>query len=239
MSRRRLVGSLFALFTLATVIRAERAFAEAITAPTLRAWLTAVFWVLQSSVAAAFGYFVLVRDEPRRPARESLAFAACAAALLTTFVRQGPSSTEPAALLIGGEMLSLLAAVWLLVSVLCLGRFFGVLPEARGLVTRGPYQLVRHPVYLGELGMVLGLVVAAPRAWNVAGAAIFVAAQFLRMRLEERALACEFPEYHEYARHTPRLIPPITRLLAQTAPRAGRDATRRRARGRMLPWRAA
>ena len=41
-------------------------------------------------------------------------------------------------------------------------------PEARGLVTRGPYRLVRHPIYLGEYVGRAGLTVRA-RSWYLAG----------------------------------------------------------------------
>ena len=110
-------------------------------------------------------------------------------------------------MLIAGEVVALLSCAFLLASVLALGTCFGVLPEARGLVTRGPYRLVRHPVYLGELGACAGLVMGAPTAWNLSAAAVLLAAQLVRMRLEERALEREFPEYAAYAARTPRLLP--------------------------------
>ena len=102
----------------------------------------------------------------------------------------------------------LIAGYWALkLSVLALGRCFGVLPEARGLVTRGPYRLVRHPVYLGEIAACVGLLLAAFSVWNVGCFVVLCAAQWVRMGLEERALEDTFPEYAAYAARTPRLIP--------------------------------
>jgi hypothetical protein len=88
-----------------------------------------------------------------------------------------------------------------------------VLPEARGLVTHGPYALVRHPLYLGEFGAMSGLLIASPSPRNLAAGAVFAIAQFTRMGFEERALTREFPEYADYAARTPRVVPSPARVL--------------------------
>jgi protein-S-isoprenylcysteine O-methyltransferase Ste14 len=126
---------------------------------------------------------------------------------------------------VAGDGLAAASYAWLLASVLALGRCFGILPEARGLVTRGPYRVVRHPVYLGEIGACAGLVLAAPSPRNLVLAVIFVIAQSIRMRFEEETLLEAFPGYREYAARTPRILP----LPAL----AGRDVASLRATSRL------
>ena len=93
-------------------------------------------------------------------------------------------------------------------SVAFLGRCFGVLPDVRGLVTRGPYRLVRHPLYLGELTAALGIVLGAQRWAPALGAwLVCLGLQLVRTTYEERSLRAEFPEYAPYADRTKRLIP--------------------------------
>jgi protein-S-isoprenylcysteine O-methyltransferase Ste14 len=106
-----------------------------------------------------------------------------------------------------------------------LGRCFGVLPDARGVVTRGPYRIVRHPLYLGEVGAVAGILVASPSPRNMLAISALVLAQTGRARLEERTLAAAFPAYAEYAARTPMLVP-RPRLPAVRSPRGahGRSA---------------
>jgi protein-S-isoprenylcysteine O-methyltransferase Ste14 len=204
---RVIVGALFLAFAVSSTAHGVGMAGDALGDGTLRAWLPAGFTALKTAVVTAFAYFVVVRPPSRRPARDPVAFAACAAALFGGAALGGPSGGTGTATLLAGEALALVSCAWLLASVLTLGRCFGILPEARGLVTRGPYRLVRHPVYLGELGAFAGLVIAAPTAWNLAMALLILVAQLVRMRLEERALEREFPEYGAYAARTPRLVP--------------------------------
>lgn len=54
----------------------------------------------------------------------------------------------------------LVGAVITIVSLLWLGKSFAIFPAYRKLVTNGPYRIVRHPAYLGELLLLLGVSLA-------------------------------------------------------------------------------
>ena len=88
-----------------------------------------------------------------------------------------------------------------------LNRSFSIMPEARRLVTGGPYRFIRHPVYLFEQIGVVGLFLPYASIWAVLMLAIHLFCQFQRMNSEEGVLRRAFPEYGDYAQRTPRLIP--------------------------------
>ena len=209
---RVLVTVLFGAATAATAMTTFERIQTALDVGTTRAWALVGYWALKAAVIAAFTFFIAVRPESRRPSRDPVAFVACAAALVLVVILHQPSGSSMG-LVLAGNFVALASYVWLLASVLALGRCFGILPEARGLVTRGPYRFVRHPVYLGELGAVFGFVVSAPTLWNIGVLVAFCVAQAVRMRLEERVLGREFPQYAQYAAVTPRLVPRVSLAL--------------------------
>jgi len=108
---------------------------------------------------------------------------------------------------LGGLVLVTLAAFLSIASLLSLGRRFGVFPALRGLMTKGPYRLVRHPMYLAYVIADIGYNV---QEWNV-GTALLVMAGWIalayRIHAEERVLSQDagWSNYIASVRH--RLIP--------------------------------
>jgi protein-S-isoprenylcysteine O-methyltransferase Ste14 len=80
------------------------------------------------------------------------------------------------------------------------------LHERPELVTAGPYRYVRHPIYTGMSGMVIGstLVFLPAAAWGV-GMLVYMIVSALR---EERDMALRFPDaYPDYKRRSKMLVP--------------------------------
>jgi len=84
-----------------------------------------------------------------------------------------------------------------IVGFLYLGRCFAILPAVRGTVTRGPFRIIRHPAYLGELSMVAGCWLAAPGWINVWPLLLVVPLVALRIVSEESVMAAS-PAYTAY-----------------------------------------
>lgn len=80
---------------------------------------------------------------------------------------------------------------------LTLGRSFGVVPARRAIVVRGPYKLVRHPIYASYLVGHAGFLLLNPSVWNLSVYCFATALQIVRLQREERILS-ESPDYQSY-----------------------------------------
>jgi protein-S-isoprenylcysteine O-methyltransferase Ste14 len=90
-----------------------------------------------------------------------------------------------------------------------LARSFSIMPEARRLVTDGPYAVIRHPLYLAEQIATFGVYLqfASPAAAALCAAQLLC--QIQRMRNEEAVLERAFADYAAYRQRTARLIPGV------------------------------
>jgi protein-S-isoprenylcysteine O-methyltransferase Ste14 len=104
-------------------------------------------------------------------------------------------------------VLCVAANVFSVVTVSFLGRSLSVMPEARQLVTGGPYAIVRHPLYLCEI---LGVIAIVLQYRSLAATALFsliVILQVARALWEETVLARAFADFAAYRSRTPFLVP--------------------------------
>jgi protein-S-isoprenylcysteine O-methyltransferase Ste14 len=164
-----------------------------------------ILFLLQISIIA----WLFIRRRPaRRVDSRPLHWLAAIGATFGPFLLQpgGGQVPLPAAI---GFALQATGIVLSLVALLCLGKSFGIVAADRGLVTSGPYGLVRHPAYAAYLVSEIGFLALSFSAFNVALLTIVWILQVSRILAEERVLA-EDSAYAEYkARVTKRLIPAV------------------------------
>src|SRR5580658_860294 len=94
----------------------------------------------------------------------------------------------------------------------------GHVRKNESLATSGPYAYTRNPLYLGSLVMGLGFAVAARSWWvGVALVVMFVVIYLPVIRDEEAFLRRTFPEFEDYARQVPRMLPRLTRASGEAS----------------------
>jgi protein-S-isoprenylcysteine O-methyltransferase Ste14 len=86
----------------------------------------------------------------------------------------------------------------------------GHVRKNEALATSGPYAYTRNPLYMGSLLIGIGFAVAARSWWVGAALVVIFAAIYLPViRDEEAFLREKFPEFEEYARRVPRILPRV------------------------------
>jgi protein-S-isoprenylcysteine O-methyltransferase Ste14 len=151
---------------------------------------------LQSGLAA---WQLLIQQHASREIGWWGRAAAWTSALLPLAIKVEQVSVLSQAMGISGLAL----ALW---SMHVLGRSFGIAPADRGLVTAGPYRLVRHPMYLGELLSVLGALIGNVSLPNGLIVGLLAASLAWRILTEERILKA-YDDYKAITRW--RLLPGV------------------------------
>jgi len=137
---------------------------------------------------------VVVLTVVRRRAR--LVDRSFAAAVMTTLSLAGPPLLRASSLtpIVPDALTAILSAFGLMVVIvgkITLGRSFGVAPANRGVVVRGPYGVVRHPIYAGYLITHTGFLLANPSPLNFAVIIVADTALVIRALMEERVLKAD------------------------------------------------
>lgn len=104
-----------------------------------------------------------------------------------------------------------LGAVLIVPGLLTRALASGHVRKNEALATAGPYAYTRNPLYLGSLLIGIGFAVAARSWWvGVMIVVMFFAIYVPVIRGEEVFLRDRFPEFEEYARRVPRMLPRFT-----------------------------
>jgi protein-S-isoprenylcysteine O-methyltransferase Ste14 len=89
----------------------------------------------------------------------------------------------------------------------------GHLQKNEQLATGGPYAYTRNPLYLGSLILSVGFALAARSWWIVGGIVLLFFVIYLPViGSEENFLRERFPQFDEYAREVPSLLPRVSRF---------------------------
>lgn len=108
-----------------------------------------------------------------------------------------------------GLILQFIGVIICLWSLSTLGRSFGFAPADRGLVSNGPYAMVRHPVYASYVLLQTGYLLQSISLRNALVVLLATGSNVGRALAEERVLVSN-PEYHDYRRRVRwRLLPRV------------------------------
>ncbi len=120
-----------------------------------------------------------------------------------------PTLLRPSAIsfsLIGVPLL-LIGIVLNISSLLFLNRSFGIVPARRTIKTKGPYHIIRHPMYASYFLIIVGYLVGNVSLLNVVVVVGTIALMAIRLLREEMFLMQD-KSYQTYCKATPfRLIP--------------------------------
>jgi protein-S-isoprenylcysteine O-methyltransferase Ste14 len=160
-----------------------------------------------------YGLFVLLYLKRRAAILTERSLVVKTIAVVTTFIPFAiPLVSSPIndpGIIFFANLVTIFGMSIALYSLGALGASISIIPQARALVRTGPYKIVRHPVYLGELIAILGIVLAR---FSWPALVIFVlltVLQIFRAFQEERILSGVFPEYDSYRLKSARFIPGI------------------------------
>ena len=153
------------------------------------------------------------KERPRKAqilsaVKVAILLAIAAQTLLPEFL---PIAKDPAALRVAGAALYTLGLLAAMMGRVQLGRNWSdieksYVQQGHALVAHGIYRYVRHPIYAGDVVLLLGLELAL-NSWcalGVAALAIYVRRQTIR---EEGQLLRDLPGYEQYCRRTSRFLP--------------------------------
>ncbi len=185
--RHALGDCVLAVSFLLAMLPAARALSFTLAGAANLVWLTG---------AAIMAIMSFARFAPRTSAVNWRTLAATGGMLvLPCFMR--PTAMSTGALATTGLIFELFGVVLTQVARVYMGRSFGILPANRGIVSRGPFRSVRHPIYFGWLILSLGYAMSFASERNILLIAMTLPFMVWRIGQEEVHLSAD-PEYLHY-----------------------------------------
>jgi protein-S-isoprenylcysteine O-methyltransferase Ste14 len=128
--------------------------------------------------------------------------------IIFIFASGSPVACNPLLLLL--QIAGMAIMIWAL-TVMGIGNM-NILPlvkQGAVLVTRGPYRLIRHPMYLAVLLVIWPLIIDHFSLLRITAGFVLTTDLIIKMLFEEGLLKKQFAEYEAYMTATRRLIPLI------------------------------
>jgi len=150
-------------------------------------------WLAGAAIMAVMSF---ARFVPRTSAVNLRTLAASGGMLMLPCLMR-PTSMTTGALATTGLILELLGVMLTQIARVYMGRSFGVLPANRGIVSKGPFRLVRHPIYFGWLILSIGYAMCFATGRNIMLIVITLPFMVWRIEQEEVHLSAD-PDYRRY-----------------------------------------
>jgi protein-S-isoprenylcysteine O-methyltransferase Ste14 len=120
-----------------------------------------------------------------------------------------PTGAHPHWGVVAGFDLQMIGLVICVASFFALGRSFGFAAADRGLVERGPYSVIRHPIYASYFFLQIGYLLQSLSVRNALIVAFICSCNIGRAVVEERLLVSS-NHYDDYRTDVPwRLLPGV------------------------------
>jgi len=110
-----------------------------------------------------------------------------------------------------GTVLCIAGLVFCIWARFTLGRNWSgavTLKEGHELIERGPYRVVRHPIYTGLLTMFVATAIVVGHVAGIVGLLLTLVSFWIKLSDEEKVMLRQFPDqYPAYQRRVKRIIP--------------------------------
>jgi len=123
----------------------------------------------------------------------------------TVLLDRSPNLFDDPFLTVVGQIVALAGVVLIFVAINTMGKAVQVdaaPKEGAGLVTRGVYARLRHPIYTGIAVVIAGFVLRGITPSGAIVGAVALVYLWFKSRYEEKLLAARYPEYEDYKKTT-------------------------------------